>query len=98
MRQIRINCIDCGKLVIVSPLQPCFYCGRKYKEEEIEKLLQEGTAESVEVDKIIGQHDLLPTVLASPTTSRWRFPVYVVAVLFFLLFCMACLLLARRFF
>ncbi len=97
MKQVRIQCLNCGKLVIVSTLQPCFYCGRLYKDEEIDQLLQTNKAEPVEVEKLLAAQgpSVAPVLEVSP--MPWKKLILVMAALFFLFFCMICLWLIIRF-
>ena len=97
MNQVRIHCLDCGKPVIVSALQPCFYCGRIYKDEELDQLLQANKAEQVEVEKLLAAQgpSVAPAMESKPVP--WKNLVYVAATLFFLVFCMVCALLIVRF-
>jgi hypothetical protein len=97
MKQVRIQCIDCGKLVIVSPLQSCFYCGKIYKQDDIDRLLEEAKAEVVEVEKLLEAQGpaILPPAEVPP--PKWRKLVYTAAVLFFFVFCAMCILLIVKF-
>jgi hypothetical protein len=98
MKQVRIHCVDCNRPVIVSTLQPCFYCGRVYKDDEIDELLQQNKAELVEVEKLLSAQGPLVVEPVAPTKSKpWKTLIYVAAVLFFLVLCMASVVLIIRF-
>ena len=99
MKQIRIHCLYCRKPVVVSALQACFYCGRAYKEPEIDDLLRRNKAELVEVDKLLAaQGPLLEPAPTLETTSMpWKKLTYVAVALFFLILCMVCAVLIVRF-
>lgn len=97
MKQVRIQCIECGKPVIVSALQPCFYCGKIYKEADIDELLAGTKAELVEVDKLLEARGPAVVPLAEAKSPKWRKLIYTTAVLFFLVFCAMCLLLIVKF-
>jgi hypothetical protein len=84
--------------VIVSTLQPCFYCGRVYKNDEIDELLQQNKAELVEVEKLLSaQGPLIVEPVAPAKSGSWKTLIYVAVVLFFLVFCMVCAVLIVRF-
>lgn len=98
MKQVRIKCVDCGRSVIVSVLQPCYYCGRAYKEPELDEMLAGSKAEEVEVEKLLSAQGPVLLPATSPArTPTWLKLLYVAAILFFLVFCMACALLIVRF-
>jgi len=97
MKQVRIQCIDCSKSVIVSPLQPCFYCGKIYKEADIDRLLEQAKAELVEVDKLLEAQGPAVQPVVEFRPPKWRKLIYTTAVLFFLIFCAMCILLIVKF-
>jgi hypothetical protein len=97
MRKIRILCIDCGKQVVISSIQPCFYCGRRYAETEVEQMLNDARAELVEMDKFLDEKiPLLPPAPMSSEPAPMKKVVYFVLALSFLVFCMICVLVAYR--
>ena len=79
--------------MVISPIQPCFYCGRVYKEEEINQLLSEGKGETVDLDQIFGQPGMMapPEPVAKP--KSWKWLIYAVIGFLFLIFLIACGLL-----
>jgi len=94
MRKVKIKCVGCGKQVVISPIQPCFYCGRRYPETEVDQLLKDAKAEILEMDKFLDEN--LPLAPEGPTSgdsTSLRKVIYFVAVLFFLAFCLVCALL-----
>jgi hypothetical protein len=98
MKQVRIQCVECHKPVVVSALQACFYCGRTYKEPELDELLQQKKAEIVEVDKLLGDRgiSLEPVTPIETTSMPWKKLAYVAVGLFFLIICMVCAILIVR--
>jgi len=98
MKQVRIQCLECHKPVVVSALQPCFYCGRAYKEPELDQLLQQNKAELIELDKLLGDRGITlePVALVERNSMPWKKLAYVAVGLFFLIVCMVCAILIVR--
>jgi hypothetical protein len=97
MKQVRIKCVDCSRSVIVSVLQPCYYCGRIYKETEIDGLLGQNKAEPVEIDQLLAASGPAPVEPISPASPPWVKLLYAGAILFFVVFCLVCALLIVRY-
>jgi hypothetical protein len=72
VNQVRIRCVDCGKLVIVSAIKPCFYCGRNYTQQEVDDLLAENQGELVDVEKILSAQGPLAQPVAEAPRAPWR--------------------------
>jgi hypothetical protein len=97
MRKVKIKCVECGKQVVVSSIQPCFYCGRQYPDPEIDHLLKDAKAEILEMEKFLDEKlPLAPEGAPPGDTTPLRKVIYFVAVLFFLAFCLVCVLLGVR--
>ena len=96
MNQVRIQCVDCGKPVIVSALRPCYYCGRNYTQQEVDGLLEENQGELVDVEQILSARGPAIQPAAEAPRAPWRKLLYVAAALFFLVFCAVCGLLILK--
>jgi len=96
MKQLRIQCVDCGKPVIVSAFRPCFYCGRNYSQQEVDSLFAQNKGEVVDVEELLSARGPLAVEPVQPRSPPWRNFIYVAAALFFLIFCAVCILLILK--
>ncbi|MBV9463824.1 MAG: hypothetical protein JO317_06305 [Verrucomicrobiae bacterium] len=92
--RIKLSCLECAKPVVVSATQPCFYCGRRYPEQEIAELLAAGKAEKVELDQLLGPSAPMPVPPEPRNTATYV--IYALLALLFLLFCFAAIWIIHR--